>query len=162
MDVILLKDVPRLGQTGEVCNVASGYARNYLIPKGLATPATEAALNQLEQKRKAEARRQEQLEEDARRLASELDGVHLTIQAKTGEKDRLYGSVTSGDIADALQKETGMAIERRKIDLEEPIRQLGTYTVPVRLVSDIAPLIRVDVVGQEEDREKDRADNEKD
>jgi len=163
MDVILLKDVARLGNAGQVCKVAEGHARNYLIPQGLAVPATEAALHQVEQKGQAQARRHEQLEEDARRLAGELDGLHLTIQAKTGENERLYGSVTSGDIAEAVEKETGLPIERRKIELEEPIRQLGTYTVPIRLLSDVAPLIRVDVVSQDEgDSDKDQPADEKD
>lgn len=163
MDVILLKDVTRLGQAGQVCKVAEGYARNYLIPRGLAVPATPPALQQMEQKRQAQARRQEQLDQDARRLAGELDGCHLTIRAKTGEKERLYGSVTSGDIAEALEKETGFSVERRKIGLEEPIRQLGTYTIPIRLLSDVAPLIRVDVVNQEEgDGDKEQTADEKD
>jgi large subunit ribosomal protein L9 len=163
MDVILLKDVTRLGEAGELCRVAEGYARNYLIPQGLAVPATPAALLQMEQKRQAQARREEQLEQDARRLAGQLDGLHLTIRAKTGEKERLYGSVTSGDIAEALEKETGLAVERRKIELEEPIRQLGIYTLPIRLLSDVAPLIRVEVVGEDGgDSDKDQAADEKD
>jgi len=163
MEVILIKDVPRLGQAGEVYDVAAGYARNYLVPQGLATLATAAALNELAQRREAEARQHEQLEEEARRLAGTLEGLHLTIEAKTGEKDRLYGSVTSGDIADALEQETGTSVDRRKIELEEPIRQLGVYTIPVRLASDIAPLIRVEVVGAESSTEdKDIGDDEGD
>jgi len=163
MDVILLKDVTRLGQAGQVCKVAEGYARNYLIPQGLAAPATPAALLQMEQKRQAQARREEQLDQDARRLAGELDGLQLTIRAKTGEKERLYGSVTSGDIAEALEKETGLAVERRRIELEEPIRQLGIYTITIRLASEVAPLIRVEVVGEDEgDSDKDQVADEKD
>lgn len=149
MDVILIKDVPRLGRAGELCTVADGYARNYLVPRGLASLATPAALNQLEQRRQAEARHQEQLEEQARRLAGRLEDLQLTIAAKTGEKDRLYGSVTSGDIAEALETAVGASVDRRKIELEEPIRHLGIYTIPVRLTSDIAPLIRVEVIGSE-------------
>jgi large subunit ribosomal protein L9 len=151
MEVILLKDVARLGQAGEIRKVAPGYARNHLIPQGLAVMATKRAIKELEQKQQAEERRQKQVEADAQRLAQELDGITLTINAKTGEKDRLYGSVTSGDIAEALERETGISVDRRKIELEEPIRQLGIYTVPVRLLSDVSPQIRVDVVGQEED-----------
>lgn len=163
MEVILIKDVPRLGQAGEVYDVAAGYARNYLVPQGLATLATAAALNELEQRRKAEARQHEQLEEEARHLAGTLEGVHLTIEAKTGEKDRLYGSVTSGDIADALEQETGASVDRRKIELEDSIRQLGIYTIPVRLASDIAPLIRVEVVASESSTEdKDPSNDEGD
>ncbi len=151
MEVILLKDVARLGQAGTICKVASGYARNHLIPQGLAVMATKGAVKELEQKQQAEARHQKQLEAEASILAQELDGVMLTIHAKTGEKERLYGSVTSGDIAAALEKETGKSIDRRKIELEEPIRQLGIYTVPVRLLSDVLPQIRVDVVAEDED-----------
>jgi len=161
MDVILIKDVPRLGRAGELCNVTDGYARNYLVPQGLATLATPAALNELEQRRQAEDRQQEQLEEQARRLATKLEDLHLTIEAKTGEKERLYGSVTTGDIAEALEAAVGASVDRRKIELEEPIRQLGIYTIPVRLISDIAPLIRVEVVGSEgSSSDKDLGENE--
>ena len=153
MDVILLEDVARVGRAGEVCKVAPGYARNHLFPKGLAIVATEGVLKQIEQKREVEDKRQRQLEAEARELASELEGLTLTIRAKPGEKDRLYGSITSSDIAEALEKETGRSIDRRKLELEEPIRQLGTYTVPVRLLPDQTPSIRVDVVGQDEGTE---------
>ena len=163
MDVILLEDVARLGQAGEVCNVAPGYARNHLIPKKLAVIATTGALKELEQKQQAEARHQEQLKAEAQELAGKLEGLMLTIHAKTGEKDRLYGSVTSADIAETLEEQTGMSIDRRKIELEEPIRQLGIHSVTVRLHSDLAPLIRVDVVGLDEGtEEKDPATHEGD
>jgi large subunit ribosomal protein L9 len=163
MDVILLKDVPRLGEAGHLCKVASGYARNYLIPQGFAVPATEAALNELEQRRQAEARRQEQLEQEAQRLAAGLEGLSLTLQAKTGETDRLYGSITSRDIAEALEAETGIGIERRKIELEEPIRELGEYTVPIRLATDVSTWVTVEVVAlEEQEGEKDRSSDEKD
>jgi large subunit ribosomal protein L9 len=150
MEVILLKDVPRLGRAGELRKVAPGYARNHLIPKGLAVFATEGAVKELEQQQQLEARREKQVETEAQALAEELEGVTVTIYAKTGEKERLYGSVTSGDIAEALEKETGRIIDRRKIELEEPIRQLGIHSVPVRLLSDLSPLIRVDVLAQDE------------
>lgn len=163
MEVILLKDVPRLGRAGELRRVAPGYARNHLIPKGLAVFATEGAAKELEQQQQLEARREKQLETEAQALAEELEGLTLTIYAKTGEKQRLYGSVTSGDIAEALEKETGRIIDRRKIELEEPIRQLGIYSVPVRLLSDLSPMIRVDVLGQDEGAaEKDSSTDEGD
>lgn len=150
MEVILLKDVERLGRAGEVRDVAPGYARNYLIPQGLATRVTIGTLKQMQQQRQAEARREEELEVEAREFAAELEGVTLTLSAKTGEKDRLYGSITSGDIADALEREIGKSVDRRKIGLEEPIRELGTYSVPFKLLSDLAPTITVDVVRQED------------
>jgi large subunit ribosomal protein L9 len=149
MDVILLQDVARLGEAGEVRKVAAGYARNYLIPNGLAVLATKGSLRELEQRRKVEAKREKELAEEAKELAGRLDGITLTISAKTGEKDRLYGSVTTGDIAQALEAETGAAVDRRKIELEEPIRQLGIYTIPVKLASDVVPVIRVDIVGED-------------
>lgn len=150
MEVILLKDVPRLGRAGELRKVAPGYARNHLIPKGLAVFATEGAVREFEQRQQLEARREKQLQTEAQALAEELAGITVTIHAKTGEKERLYGSVTSGDIAEALEKQTGRIIDRRKIELEEPIRQLGIYSVPVRLLSDLSPLIRVDVLAEDE------------
>jgi large subunit ribosomal protein L9 len=151
MEVILLKDVPRLGRAGELRNVAPGYARNYLVPEGLATLVTKGALKQLELQSQAEARRQRQLEAEARELAAQLEGVTLTLTAKTGEKDRLYGSITSGDIADALESEIGKSVDRRKIELEEPIRELGTYSVPFKLLSELAPTIVVEVIKKEEE-----------
>lgn len=151
MEVILLKDVPRLGRAGELRNVAPGYARNYLVPEGLATLVTKGALKQLELQSQAEARRQRQLEAEARELAAQIEGVTLTLTAKTGEKDRLYGSITSGDIADALESEIGKSVDRRKIELEEPIRELGTYSVPFKLLSDLAPTIVVEVIKKEEE-----------
>ncbi|TKJ31055.1 MAG: 50S ribosomal protein L9 [Chloroflexi bacterium B3_Chlor] len=150
MEVILLKDVERVGRAGEVRDVAPGYARNYLIPQGLATLATTGALKQVELQRQAGARRERELEDEARKFAAELEGVTLTLPAKTGEKDRLYGSITSGDIADALEREIGRSVDRRKLDLEEPIRELGTYSVPFKLLADLAPTITVDVVRQED------------
>jgi large subunit ribosomal protein L9 len=151
MEVILLKDVPRLGRAGELRNVAPGYARNYLVPEGLATLVTKGALKQLELQSQAEARRNRQLEAQAREFAAQLEGVTLTLTAKTGEKDRLYGSITSGDIADALESEIGKSVDRRKIELEEPIRELGTYSVPFKLLSDLAPTIVVEVIKKEEE-----------
>lgn len=150
MEVILLEDVERVGRAGEVRDVAPGYARNYLIPQGLATRVTIGTLKQMQQQRQAEARREEELEAEAREFAAELEGVTLTLSAKTGEKDRLYGSITSGDIAVALEREIGKSVDRRKIGLEEPIRELGTYSVPFKLLSDLAPTITVDVVRQED------------
>ena len=150
MQVILLKDVERLGQAGELRDVAPGYARNYLIPQGLATAASEGALKQLELQRQAEVRRQEQLAAEAQKFATELEGLTLTLTAKTGEKDRLYGSITGGDIAEAMEQEIGTSVDRRKLELEEPIRELGTYSVPYKLLPDVTANIEVVVVREEE------------
>lgn len=150
MQVILLKDVERLGTAGELCDVAPGYARNYLIPQRLATAASEGALKQLELQRQADARRQEQLTAEAQKSAAELEGLTLTLAGKTGEKDRLYGSITGGDIAEAMQQEIGASVDRRKLELEEPIRELGTYSVPYKLMPDVTANIEVVVVREEE------------
>lgn len=143
MKVLLTETVDNLGRAGEVKKVADGYARNLLIPKGLAVPATEGALRHAELRRQAEGRRQKREEMKAESLARALSQVTLTFQAKAGETDKLYGSITSADIAGALERETGQAIDKRKIELEEPIRELGSYYVPVKLLSDLAPLVTV-------------------
>ncbi len=162
MEVILLKDVDNLGQAGEVREVAAGYARNYLIPRGLALVATEGALKQLEVRRETEVRRQQRLEAEASDFATELERVTLTFSVKTGEKDRLYGSITTGDIAEALGREIGQSIDRRKIELEEPIRELGIYTVPVKLLPDLVPNVTVVVEKEEESAEETGRNDEED
>jgi large subunit ribosomal protein L9 len=150
MKVLLIETVDNLGSAGEVKKVAEGYARNFLIPKGLAVPATEGALKQAELRRQAEARRQKREEMKAESLARNLSQVTLTLRAKAGEKDKLYGSITNADIAQALERETGQAVDKRKIELEEPIRELGSYRVPIKLLTDLAPQITVIVEREEE------------
>lgn len=148
MRVVLLQDVPRLGSVGEVRDVASGYARNFLLPKGLAEVATPAVMKRVEEIRKAEDKRQALLEADMMSLAQALEGVEVTLKAKVGAQERLYGAITSGDIAEELGRVTGQDIDKRKIELEEPIRQLGEYEVLVRLSKEVAPTIKV-VVAEE-------------
>ena len=148
MRVVLLQDVPRLGSVGEVRDVASGYARNFLLPKGLAEVATPAVMKRVEEIRKAEDKRQALLEADMMNLAQTLEGVEITLKAKVGAQERLYGAITSGDIAEELGRVTGQDIDKRKIELEEPIRQLGEYEVLVRLSKEVAPTIKV-VVAEE-------------
>jgi large subunit ribosomal protein L9 len=149
MKVLLTETVDNLGSAGEVKKVADGYARNFLIPKGLAVPATEGALKQAELRRQAETRRQKREEVEAESLAGTLSQVTLTFQAKAGEKDKLYGSITNADIAEALEREIGRAIDKRKVELEEPIRELGSYYVPIKLLPDFAP--RITVIVERED-----------
>jgi len=141
--VLLIKSVDNLGHAGEVKKVADGYARHFLIPKGLAVPATEGALKEAELRRQAQTRRQQRLEMEAESLARTLSQITLTFRARAGEKDKLYGSITNADIAKALERETGQAIDKRKIVLEEPIRELGSYSVPIKLLPDLAPQITV-------------------
>ena len=149
MRVLLIETVDNLGSAGQVKKVANGYARNFLIPKGLAVPATAGALKQAELRRQAESRRQKQEEVKAESLARTLSQVALTFQVKAGEKDKLYGSITSADIAEAFERETGQAIDKRKVELEEPIRELGSYDVAIKLLPDLAP--RVTVIVERED-----------
>ena len=149
MKVLLTETVDNLGSAGEVKKVADGYARNFLIPKGLAVPATAGVLKEAELRRRAEARRQQQEEAKGESLARTLSQVTLTFQAKAGETDKLYGSITNADIAEALERETGQAIDKRKVELEEPIRELGSYYVPIKLLPDLAPRVTV-IVEREE------------
>ena len=149
MKVLLTETVDNLGSAGEVKKVADGYARNFLIPKGLAVPVTAGALKQAELRRQAEARHQKREKVEAESLARILSQVTLTFQVKAGEKDKLYGSVTNADIAKAFERETGQAIDKRKVELEEPIRELGSYYVPIKILPDLAP--RIVVIVERED-----------
>ncbi|RLC92518.1 MAG: 50S ribosomal protein L9 [Chloroflexi bacterium] len=141
--IILTRDVPNLGQAGEVKDVATGYARNYLIPKGLAVKATAGALKEFEQRRAVEARRAERLAARAEALAQRLNSLTLTFEAKASEKGRLFGSITTADIAETLEREVGEKFDRRKHILSEPIRQVGEHTVPVRLAPGVVAEVKV-------------------
>ena len=148
MEVILREDIEKIGTRGQVVKVADGYARNYLLPKRLAVPANEANKKIVEQERQSHLRREAKEKADASDLAKLLSGVSVTIAQKAGEQDQLFGSVTSKDVADALEKQN-FTIDRRKIHLEEPIRQLGEFKVPVRLHREVSVDIRVHVVREE-------------
>jgi len=132
MQVLLLKEVKQLGNAGDIKNVAEGYARNFLIPRGLAEPVTAGAVKQAERARQAAARRHEKVLTEAQALAQALDGQTITFKAHAGESDRLYGSITNANIAELLEEKMGREIDRRKIDLEEPIKELGTHAVTIR------------------------------
>jgi large subunit ribosomal protein L9 len=149
MEVILREDIEKLGNRGEIVRVADGYARNFLLPKRLAVPATEANKKIVEQERQAHLRREAKERGDAEELAKLLAGVSVTIAQKAGDMDQLFGSVTAKDIAEALEKQN-FTIERRKIHLEEPIKQLGQYKVAVKLYRDVTAEIEVNVVKEEE------------
>ncbi|MCL4465837.1 MAG: 50S ribosomal protein L9 [Chloroflexi bacterium] len=133
MKVLLIADVKDLGKTGEIHTVADGYARNYLIPHRLAVTATEQNIAQANQQRAAEQRRAEKQANQAQDLAKRIDGTEVRFPAHVGEQDRLYGSITSADIADELARKIGQQIDRHHIELVEPIRELGTFEVPIRL-----------------------------
>ncbi|HVN05899.1 MAG TPA: 50S ribosomal protein L9 [Bryobacteraceae bacterium] len=148
MEVILREDIDRLGNRGQVVRVADGYARNFLLPKRLAVAATEANRKIVEQERQAHLRREAKQKSEAEDLAKLITGVTVTIAQKAGENDQLFGSVTSKDIADALAQQN-YTINRRKVLLEEPIKQLGEFKVPVRLHKDVTAEVTVLVVKEE-------------
>ncbi|HSR29087.1 MAG TPA: 50S ribosomal protein L9 [Anaerolineae bacterium] len=149
MEVLLLKDVDRLGEAGEIKRVSDGYGRNYLIPNGLAVMATPGAIKQAEKKRQAVVRRHDKELSQAQALAQILDGETVTFQARAGESDRLYGSITNVNIADALEEKIGQEVDRRKIDLEEPLKELGTHAVTIRLAPGAEAKVTV-VIEREE------------
>lgn len=148
MEIILREDVEKLGTRGQVVKVAAGYARNYLLPKKLAVPATEANKKIVEQERQAHLRREAKLESDAAELGKLLNGVTVTIAQKAGEQDQLFGSVTAKDIADLLEKQS-YSVDRRKVLLADPIRTLGEHKVQVRLHRSVTAEITVNVIREE-------------
>ena len=154
MEVLLIQDVPNLGTVGDVKNVADGYARNYLIPRGLAKPATEGELAQLEQHKRAAAKQAQRELANAQATAERLSQLTLTFHARAGEGTKMYGSITSADIAEQLSQELGRDFDRRKIQLDESLRQLGTHQVAVRLAADLVPEVTV-VIEREEESEAD-------
>ena len=145
--VILRQNLPNLGETGDLVTVKPGYARNYLLPNGLAFEATDANVRQLEEDRKRAEQKSKRDFLEARRRASQLEGISLTFKANAGEEGKLFGSITTGDIADRL-KEQGLdfEVDRRSIDLDEPIKALGVFSVPIRLHTDVRPEIKVWVI----------------
>jgi len=149
MQVLLLRDVDQLGQAGEVKRVGDGYARNYLFPRGWAVLATPEAIKQAEQQRRAKATHQAKVLSEAQALAQLLDGTTVTFQARAGEEDRLYGSITNANIAEALEQKIGREVDRRKIDLKEPLKELGTHAVTIRLAPQAEAKITV-IVEREE------------
>ena len=145
MKLILREDVEILGKVGDVVDVAGGYGRNYLLPRGLAVKASTKNLKEQEHQKKLIQARLARQKKDAEEVAGSLDSVSCTISRKTGEDEKLYGSVTSRDIEEAL-KEEGVSIDRKRILLEEPIKKLGVYTVPVKLHTEVTGNIKVWVV----------------
>lgn len=149
MDVILREDIEKLGTRGQLVKVAPGYARNFLLPKKMAVAATESNKKIVEQERQAHLRREAKVVGEAGDLAKLMESVVVTISQKAGENGQLFGSVTSKDIADALEAQ-GYTIERRKVGLDEPIKSLGEFKVPLRLHRDVTVEIAVNVVKEEE------------
>ncbi|MBI1873511.1 MAG: 50S ribosomal protein L9 [Acidobacteria bacterium] len=144
MELILRENVESLGRRGDVVKVADGYARNYLLPRKLALPVTEGNRRRVEHEREVLEAREAQEKQQAENLAARISQVECVIERRVGEHDALYGSVTSADIADALA-EKGFQIEKRKVQLAEPIKQLGDFTVPIKVHREVTAQIKVQV-----------------
>lgn len=147
--VVLTQDVANLGAAGEVREVSGGYGRNYLIPRGLAVLATRGQIKQAEERIAAQRRREEAARRNAQTLAARLHGQTLRFTVRVGELDRLYGSITSNDIAQKISEMLGEEFDRRKVQLEEPIKRIGIYPVTIRLMAGVEPVINVVVEGEE-------------
>ena len=143
MKVLLTQDVFNLGHAGDVKNVADGYGRNFLLPRGMAILATTSALKRAERLKSAATEKRARDKADIDALSSVIGGSSFTFSVRAGEKGKLYGSITSTQIADAISKKLGSEFDKRKVALREPIREVGTYTVPVRLSADASPTVTV-------------------
>lgn len=161
MKVVLRKDVEKLGEAGSVQNVSGGYARNYLIPQGLAVYASEGELKMAAHNQAVKDRKVARQEEQLRSLAEKIDGLKLSFEARAGEGGRLFGSIGSGDIAEQISAKVGEEIDRRKVVLNDPIRTLGDHNVVVHLVGKLRPSVTVTVTGEQvEEDAPDAADVE--
>jgi large subunit ribosomal protein L9 len=149
MRVLLLEDVKGIGKAGDVKNVADGYARNYLIPRKLALLATPGNLKQADTIRTTALEKRQRIEQQAEFLAQKLAEVTLTFKAKAGESGKLYGSITAGNIAEALSERMEMEFDKRKVDLEEPLKELGEHVVPIKLSPGVVGKIHVIVEAEE-------------
>ncbi len=158
MKVVFVKDVPRVAVAGEVKEVADGYGRNFLIPQKLALLFNPTAASMLEARRGKEAR----TETESAELAHQLEGKEIVLKARAGAKERLHGAITSADIAAELQNSTGIVVDKRKVQLDEPIHQLGSYEVAIRLGKDIIPKIKVVVTEEVEPEAKPKTKAKKD
>jgi len=154
MKVILLEDIPRVGHEGEIIDVADGYLRNYLEPRSLAVKATRGAVKDLESRREAIARRDDQKRVVAQEKAEELRTKRILVRAPAGEGCRLHGSVTTGQIAEAVEEQLGVIVDRRDIDIPEPIREIGTYLISARIYKDVDVELPVNVIALDEDDER--------
>ena len=142
MEVILKEDVPKLGTRGDVVKVAEGYGRNFLLPKKLAIEASKGNKAVIDQMKSAAVLRSAKEKAGAEELSNQFDGLSVSFQRRSGEHDQLFGSVTSGDIADALEKK-GFNVDRRKIQLHEPLKTLGEFMIPVKLHKDVTAHLKV-------------------
>ncbi|CEP68961.1 Ribosomal protein L9, bacteria/chloroplast [Moorella glycerini] len=148
MKVILTADVPKLGNRGAVVEVAEGYARNYLLPRGLAVEATAGRIKELNREKKRQEEKKSQELAQARRQAGQLNGALVQVTTRAGDKGKLFGSVTNKEIAQAIKNTFHLDIDRRKIDLKEPIKALGNYEVTLKLHPEVQARLRVQVVAE--------------
>ena len=148
MKVILLDEVKKMGKKGDIIEVSEGYARNFLLPKQLAAVATDANVNQAKQNKATEAHKAQRRLDEARVLASQISKVTVAMNLRVGENGKLFGSVTGKDVAEALIKQTGLDIDRRKVELKEPVKALGTYRAVVKLHTEVTAEFVVDVRAQ--------------
>ena len=149
MRVVFLDDVENVARAGDIKNVADGYARNFLLPRKLAAAATTTTMQQAEARAKAIAKEQEKLDEAARAVAAQLGGSPLVISARAGEAGRLFGSVTASDIAEAVNARAGSKVDHRQVVLEAPVKEIGSYQVPVNLTRNVRAEITVEVKPEE-------------
>lgn len=146
MQVILKQDVEKVGQQGEIVDLSRGYVRNYLVPRGLAEVATAGKLEEARNEMEQAAERERRTAERAEEIAATLNKSVITIEARTGEDERLFGSVTAANIASAIERAREIHVDRRKIRLDEPIRALGTYQIPIQVHGDVEATVKIIVV----------------
>lgn len=151
MKVVLLEDLPGKGRAGEIKEVSKGYAKNFLLPQGLALVATPVVIKQVESRLEKEKAKESIDRDKLVELAQQIEGREIRLQARIGAGERLFGSITAADIAEELSRAIGSVIDKKKIDMEKPLRQAGSYEVTVKLASDLKPQITV-VIEQEKDR----------
>ena len=149
MRVVFLNDVDGIARAGEIKNVADGYARNFLLPRKLAAAATTSTVQQAESRAKAIAKEQDKLDEAANAVATQLSSAAVVIKARVGEGGRLFGSVTSSDIAEAINARSGGNVEHRQVVLDAPIKEVGTYEVPVTLTRNVRATVNIEVAAEE-------------
>jgi ribosomal protein L9 len=148
MKIVLRDDVDKLGQKGDVVDVADGYARNFLVPRGLAIKAESGVVRQAEAMRRNRSAREQRDREAAQTLADRLTGKTVSVPARSGEGGKLFGSITAADIVAALQQQLGVELDRKRLGLEEPLKELGVVELPIRLHADVVATLTIDVVSQ--------------
>ncbi len=161
MKVVFLEDVPNVARAGDIKEVAHGYGRNFLIPKKLALLYNSQAINLMETQHRMRARQQAESETELLELSRQLAGKEITLKAKVGAKDHLYGSITNADIAAELESTTGIVVDKRKIELAEPIRQLGSHEIAIRLAKDVIPKIKVTVTEKKTEKKAEKKTKKK-